>query len=81
MIVVDSSVWIDFLNGRNVPHVRRLREALAQGRASRTHQKGLRLLVPFLVSGEYEFAEIRETRVRPFFGNQHQIVQDTAGNL
>ena len=23
MIVVDSSVWIDFLNGRNVPHVRR----------------------------------------------------------
>ena len=28
MIVVDSSVWIDFLNGRNVPHVRRLRAAL-----------------------------------------------------
>ena len=25
MIVVDSSVWIDFLNGRDVPHVRRLR--------------------------------------------------------
>lgn len=25
MIVVDSSVWIDFLNGRNAPHVRRLR--------------------------------------------------------
>ena len=24
MIVVDSSVWIDFLNGRNAPHVRRL---------------------------------------------------------
>ena len=28
MIVVDSSVWIDFLNGRNAPHVRRLRVAL-----------------------------------------------------
>jgi predicted nucleic acid-binding protein len=25
VIVVDSSVWIDFLNGRDVPHVRRLR--------------------------------------------------------
>jgi hypothetical protein len=28
MIVVDSSVWIDLLNGRNVPHVRRLRDIL-----------------------------------------------------
>ena len=28
MIVVDSSVWIDFLNGRNAPHVRRLRTIL-----------------------------------------------------
>ena len=28
MIVVDSSVWIDFLSGRNVPHVRRLRAIL-----------------------------------------------------
>ena len=28
MIVVDSSVWIDFLNGRNKPHVRGLRTAL-----------------------------------------------------
>ncbi len=28
MIVVDSSVWIDFLNGRNLPHVGRLRGAL-----------------------------------------------------
>jgi predicted nucleic acid-binding protein len=28
VIVVDSSVWIDFLNGRNAPHVRRLRAAL-----------------------------------------------------
>jgi predicted nucleic acid-binding protein len=28
LIVVDSSVWIDFLNGRNVPHVRRLRAVL-----------------------------------------------------
>jgi predicted nucleic acid-binding protein len=28
LIVVDSSVWIDFLNGRNAPHVRRLRELL-----------------------------------------------------
>jgi predicted nucleic acid-binding protein len=28
LIVVDSSVWIDFLNGRNVPHVRRLRALL-----------------------------------------------------
>jgi len=27
LIVVDSSVWIDFLNGENVPHARRL-EAL-----------------------------------------------------
>lgn len=25
MIVVDTAVWIDFLNGRNAPHVRRLR--------------------------------------------------------
>jgi hypothetical protein len=24
VIVVDSSVWIDFLNGRKAPHVRRL---------------------------------------------------------
>jgi predicted nucleic acid-binding protein len=28
VIVVDSSVWIDFLNGRNAPHVRRLRSIL-----------------------------------------------------
>lgn len=28
MIVVDSSVWIDFLNGRNAAHIRRLREVL-----------------------------------------------------
>ena len=28
MIVVDSSVWIDFLNGSNLPHVRRLRAVL-----------------------------------------------------
>lgn len=28
MIVVDSSVWIDFLNGRNLPHVRTLRTIL-----------------------------------------------------
>jgi predicted nucleic acid-binding protein len=28
VIVVDSSVWIDFLKGRNVPHVRRLRAIL-----------------------------------------------------
>jgi predicted nucleic acid-binding protein len=28
VIVVDSSVWIDFLNGRNKPHVRRLRTLL-----------------------------------------------------
>jgi predicted nucleic acid-binding protein len=25
VIVVDSSVWIDFLNGRNAPHVKQLR--------------------------------------------------------
>ena len=28
MIVVDSSVWIDFLNGRNKPHVRQMRAVL-----------------------------------------------------
>jgi hypothetical protein len=28
VIVVDSSVWIDFLNGRNRPHVHRLRAML-----------------------------------------------------
>ncbi len=28
MIVVDSSVWIDFLNGREAPHVTRLRAIL-----------------------------------------------------
>jgi predicted nucleic acid-binding protein len=28
MIVVDTSVWIDFLNGRNAPHVRTLRAML-----------------------------------------------------
>jgi len=28
VIVVDSSVWIDFLNGRNASHVQRLRAAL-----------------------------------------------------
>jgi predicted nucleic acid-binding protein len=30
MIVVDSTVWIDFLNGRNVPHVWRLRALLGE---------------------------------------------------
>ncbi|HEY4112490.1 MAG TPA: PIN domain nuclease [Rhizomicrobium sp.] len=30
MIVVDSSVWIDFLNGRSVPHVGVLRAALGK---------------------------------------------------
>jgi predicted nucleic acid-binding protein len=30
VIVVDSSVWIDFLNGRNAPHVRRLRAVLGE---------------------------------------------------
>lgn len=30
MIVVDSTVWIDFLNGRNAPHVRRLRALLGE---------------------------------------------------
>jgi predicted nucleic acid-binding protein len=28
VIVVDSTVWIDFLNGRKAPHVRRLDAAL-----------------------------------------------------
>jgi hypothetical protein len=28
VIVVDSSVWIDFLNGRKAPHVERLRASL-----------------------------------------------------
>ena len=28
MIVVDSSVWIDFVKGRNAPHVGRLRASL-----------------------------------------------------
>jgi predicted nucleic acid-binding protein len=28
VIVVDSSVWIDFLNGRHEPHVRQLRKLL-----------------------------------------------------
>jgi predicted nucleic acid-binding protein len=28
VIVVDSSVWIDFINGRSAPHVRRLHEVL-----------------------------------------------------
>jgi predicted nucleic acid-binding protein len=30
LIVVDSSVWIDFLNGRSVPHVGVLRGALGK---------------------------------------------------
>ena len=30
MIVVDSSVWIDFLNGRNFPHVQGLRTILGR---------------------------------------------------
>jgi predicted nucleic acid-binding protein len=30
LIVVDTSVWIDFLNGRNAPHVTALRAALGQ---------------------------------------------------
>jgi predicted nucleic acid-binding protein len=30
MIVVHSSVWIDFLNGRDRPHVRRLRAVLGK---------------------------------------------------
>ena len=34
MIVVDTSVWIDFLNGKDAPHVRRLRAALGFGEAS-----------------------------------------------
>jgi predicted nucleic acid-binding protein len=28
MIVVDSTVWVDFFKGRNAPHVRRLNAAL-----------------------------------------------------
>jgi predicted nucleic acid-binding protein len=31
VIVVDTTVWIDFLNGRNLPHVRRLRQLLGEG--------------------------------------------------
>jgi predicted nucleic acid-binding protein len=30
VIVVDSGVWIDFLNGRNAPHVRQLRALLGK---------------------------------------------------
>jgi predicted nucleic acid-binding protein len=30
VIVVDSTVWIDFLNGRNAPHVRHLRGLLGE---------------------------------------------------
>jgi predicted nucleic acid-binding protein len=30
VIVVDSSVWIDFLNGRNASHVRQLRAVLGK---------------------------------------------------
>lgn len=30
MIVVDSTVWIDFLNGRNSPHVRRVQALLGE---------------------------------------------------
>jgi predicted nucleic acid-binding protein len=30
VIVVDTSVWIDFLNGRTAPHVGRLRAALGK---------------------------------------------------
>ena len=30
MIVVDSTVWIDFLNGHNLPHVQRLRALLGE---------------------------------------------------
>jgi predicted nucleic acid-binding protein len=30
LIVVDSSVWIDFVNGRDVPHVRRLQQLLGE---------------------------------------------------
>jgi predicted nucleic acid-binding protein len=30
VIVVDSTVWIDFLNGRDAPHVRRLRSLLGE---------------------------------------------------
>jgi predicted nucleic acid-binding protein len=32
VIVVDSSVWIDFLNGHDVPHVRRLDSLLGTSR-------------------------------------------------
>ena len=42
VIVVDSSVWIDFLNGRNVPHVRRLRAALGDSRNRRRRLDALR---------------------------------------
>ena len=31
MIVVDTTVWIDFLNGRNAAHVQRLRSLLGVG--------------------------------------------------
>lgn len=34
MIVVDSSVWIDFLKGRNAPHVRALRKLLGTNEIS-----------------------------------------------
>jgi len=31
MVLVDTSVWIDFFAGRNLPHVRRLESLLAKG--------------------------------------------------
>jgi predicted nucleic acid-binding protein len=30
VIVVDSSVWTDFIDGRNAPHVRRLQQGLGE---------------------------------------------------
>ena len=52
MIVVDSSVWIDFLNGRNAPHVRRLR---ASGLAVATGNFGARMQVTLTNDGPATF--------------------------
>ncbi len=63
MIVVDSSVWIDFLNGHDAPHVRRLDAILGAGEII----VGDLILCEVLQGLESERkAQEVEARLRPF---------------
>jgi hypothetical protein len=65
VIVVDSSVWIDFLNGRNVPHVRRLRAILGIERhGSPADPHRLRSRVPVVAGFELAIGALSSSKMR-----------------